>query len=112
MHGGHLPLDHSLRRCQNAAFRLLYEIGGFERGLSTPHVEADLYGEVNPGGIHVDVTVTSIGRTSFSLRCEVYQNETRVAVTTLVLVSFDYARKAAVLLSPAQRFALQSHVVG
>jgi hypothetical protein len=74
-------------------------------------VAAELHRGIGVGFIDVDVTVESIGRTSFTLRCEVFQSEMR-AVARIVLVNFDYKREEAVPLSSSQPAALEPHLVG
>jgi acyl-CoA hydrolase len=75
-------------------------------------VAAELHRGIGVGFIDVDVTVESIGRTSFTLRCEVFQSEMRAAVARIVLVNFDYKREEAVPLSSSQPAALEPHLVG
>jgi acyl-CoA thioesterase FadM len=109
VHGGHLPFHQLLLRCQQANFRFLYQLGGFDVGLNTPHVEADLLRGVAVGRMDMDVTVETIGRTSFTLRCEVAQDGQRAAIVRMVLVSFDYERERPVPLSSSQVAALKPH---
>jgi acyl-CoA thioesterase FadM len=109
VHGGHLPFHLLLHRCQQTWFRFLFELTGFEGGLSTPHVEADLYSPIGVGCIDIEVTVEAIGNSSFTLRSEVFQGENRAAVARMVLVSFDYEREVPLALSSAQRQALEGH---
>jgi acyl-CoA thioesterase FadM len=112
MQGGHLPFHQILHRCQQACFRFLFELTGFEGGLSTPHVEADLYRAIGVGTIDITVTVEAIGRTSFTLRSDVHQCQDHAAVARMVLVMFDYKRGSPVPLSSSQRSSLEAHLSG
>ena len=110
VHGGHLPSYEVLHRCQDACMRFLHAVGGFDQ-LLTPHLEADLHGVVIAGELDLDVGVHRIGRTSFTLTCDVRQRGRHVASSRFVMVSFDYEREATLPLSATQRAALETHLV-
>jgi len=111
VHGGHLPFHDVLQRCQQACFKFLYALTGFDDGLSTPHVEADLLRGVDVGPMEIGVAVERVGNTSFTLRCDVTQHGTRAAVVRMVLVSYDYETGTSRRLSDAKKSGLGNHLM-
>lgn len=105
--GGHMNFDMILRRCGHAWTAMLDEAGGFGRALIVPRIEVDYLAEVGEGELVVEVTVVSIGRTSFRLRMQVLQDGRKAAQTEAVLVLFDYQAATPVPLSPEQRSTLE-----
>ncbi|MGZ6825763.1 MAG: acyl-CoA thioesterase [Mycobacteriales bacterium] len=109
-YGHHLSFDRILRRCGLAWTAFLGELGCFGDGVIVPRLEVDYLSEVHTGTLDVDVEVLSVGRTSFRLRCTASQDGRPAARVQVVLVAFDYAGKAPVPLTDAQRALLQGHL--
>ncbi len=107
--GGHLASYEVLHRCQDACLRFLHALGGFDQALLTPHLEADLHGEVLAGELDLDVGVQRIGRTSFTLECQVRQGGKLMATGRIVMVTFDHERGSTTPLSGEQRAVLSAH---
>lgn len=105
--GAHLTFDRILGRCGEAWMAFLRELGGFGVEIICPRVEVDYYREVGAGELRIDVSVRSVGRTSFRLRLDVQQDGAPAAGAEVVLVAFDYATGSSVPLDEAQRTALQ-----
>lgn len=108
--GAHLTFDRILGRCGDAWMAFLRDLGGFGVEIICPRVEVDYLREVGAGDLVVDVTVVSVGRTSFRLRLALSQHGTAVATAEVVLVAFDYAAGASTPLEDDQRTALLAHV--
>jgi acyl-CoA thioesterase FadM len=108
--GAHLTFDRILGRCGEAWMAFLSELGGFGVEIICPRVEVDYLREVGAGDLVIDVTVVSVGRTSFRLRMALAQDGEPVASAEVVLVAFDYTAGESVALTPAQRDALQAHL--
>ena len=109
-YGSHLPYFLILHRCGLAWRDFLVALGGFDAGVIIPHLSADLAAEVHVGPVEVDVSVVTVGASSFTLRCALRQDATIAATVDVVLVSFDYLGGAMVALTDAQRGALEGHV--
>lgn len=108
--GAHLTFDRILGRCGEAWMAFLADLGGFGVEIICPRVEVDYLREVGAGDLLIDVTVLSVGRTSFRLRLAMAQGGTAVATAEVVLVAFDYTAGASVPLTEQQRTALQQHL--
>lgn len=108
-YGNHLSFDRILRRCGLAWTAFLNDLGTFDGGVICPRLEVDYHREVGTGTLDVDVSVLSVGRTSFRLRCAVLQDGEPAATVDVVLVSFAYDDRAALPLTDAQRAALATH---
>ena len=109
-YGEHLTFDRILRRCGQAWMWFLREVGEFDSGVIVPRVEVDYLTEVDVGGLDVDVSVLSVGRTSFRIRCAVSQEGRPAARVDVVLVSFGYDERRPVPLTDPQRAVLQAHL--
>jgi acyl-CoA thioesterase FadM len=113
-YGAHLPFHAILQRCglawrgHLAAMDDGRGMAALDTGVIVPNVNADFLAEVHVGTLHIDVTLTAVGRTSFTLRCDVVQDDAVAARVTVVLVSFDYAERRAVPLTSGQRAVLES----
>jgi acyl-CoA thioester hydrolase len=110
--GAHLTFDRILGRCGEAWLAFLSDLGGFGVDVICPRVEIDYLREVGAGDLVIDVSVLSIGRTSFRLGLAIGQHDQPVATAEVVLVAFDYAAGASVGLAESQRTALEEHLVG
>ncbi|HTL22653.1 MAG TPA: thioesterase family protein [Mycobacteriales bacterium] len=108
--GEHLTFDRILGRCGEAWMAFLAGLGGFGVEIICPRVEVDYLREVGAGDLVIDVSVLSVGRSSFRLRHELSQHDRPVAGAEVVLVAFDYAAGASVPLTDAQRAALTAHL--
>lgn len=108
--GAHLTFDRILGRCGEAWMAFLADLGGFGVEIICPRVEVDYLREVGAGDLVVDVTVLSVGRSSFRLRLALSQHRTAVATAEVVLVAFDYTAGSSVPLTDAQRAALSAHL--
>ncbi len=108
--GSHLNFDQVLRRCGYAWMALLHDLDVLGTGVIVPRVEVDYAREVGVGDLHVDVTVLSLGRTSFRLAMRVEQHGAQVARAEAVLVAFDYATRTPRPLTGAERTALAAHL--
>lgn len=104
--GAHLTFDRILGRCGQAWLAFLGELGGFGVEIICPRVEVDYVREVGAGELRIDVSVLSVGRSSFRLALDVQQGGVRAAGAEVVLVAFDYSLGASVPLSEGQRAAL------
>ncbi|MGB8652565.1 MAG: thioesterase family protein [Mycobacteriales bacterium] len=109
-YGEHLGFDRILRRCGLAWMAFLDEVGGFGDGVIVPRLEVDYLREVHVGTLDVDVTLLSVGRTSFRLRLDVSQDGEQAAAVEVVLVQFGYVERTPIPLSPSQRAALEQHL--
>lgn len=109
--GAHLNFDVILRRCGLAWMTMLQELGCFGRESIVPRLEVDYHREVGAGDLVIETVVVSLGRTSFRLRLDVTQADELAARVEVVLVAFDYARKAPKPLTTEQREALAPHLV-
>ncbi len=109
-YGYHLSFDRILRRCGLAWTSFLNDLGPFDGGVICPHLSVDYLAEVGEGTLDVDVSVLSVGRTSFRVLCTVLQDDVVAARVQVVLVSFAYDEKAAVPLTAAQQAALTGHL--
>lgn len=109
-YGNHLSFDRILRRCGLAWTEFLSSLGSFDGGVICPRLEVDYHREVGPGSLDVDVTVLSVGRSSFRILCAVQQDGRAAARVEVVLVSFAYDERAAVPLSSRQRTDLLAHL--
>ena len=105
-YGNHLSFDAILRRCGLAWTTFLNGLGGFGAGIIVPRLTVDYLSEVSTGTLDIDVAVTRVGTTSFTVRCSVSQEDRPCAVVDVVLVCFDYPGRRPVPLTPAQRAAL------
>lgn len=105
-YGHHLSFDRILRRCGLAWIAFLNSTGEFEGGVICPHLSVDYLAEIGEGSLDVDVTVVSVGRTSFRLLCTVQQAGVVAAKVNVALVSYDYTSRAAVPLTTGQVSAL------
>ena len=108
-YGNHLSFDAILRRCGLAWTVFLNGLDGFGAGVIVPRVSVDYLSEVDRGTLDIDVTVTKVGTTSFTIRCAVTQDGRACANVDVVLVSFDYDRRAARALTAEQRVQLAAH---
>ena len=108
--GEHLTFDRILGRCGEAWMAFLRDLGGFGVEIICPRVEVDYLREVGAGDLVIDVSVLSVGRSSFRLRHELSQHDRPVAGAEVVLVAFDYAAGASVPLTDGQRAALTAHL--
>ena len=109
-YGNHLAFDRILRRCGLAWTQFLQSLDGFDgRGVICPRLEVDYHREVDVGTLEVDVTVLSVGRTSFRLRCAVTQQGEQAATVDVVLVCFSYDDRQPVPLTAVQRASLEQH---
>jgi acyl-CoA thioesterase FadM len=108
-YGFHLSFDRILRRCGLAWTEFLNSTEVFHGGVICPHLSADYLSEVNEGTLEVDITVLSVGRTSFRILCAVSQAGVPAANVQVVLVCFDYAAQASLPLTEEQRAALAAH---
>lgn len=107
--GMHLNFDVILRRCGLAWMTLLTELECFGLEVIVPRLEVDYHREVGSGELEIEVRVIKIGTTSFRLRLDVLQERQLAAQAEVVLVVFDYDRKAPQKLSTEQRAALELH---
>lgn len=107
--GHHLNFDQILRRCGHAWMAFLAETGEFGSGVICPRVEVDYHREIGVGPFAVDVTVVSVGRTSFRLRLDVRADGELAASAQAVLVCFDYPTRSPLPLTHSQRAALEQH---
>ena len=105
--GHHLNFDSILRRCGHAWMAFLASTGEFGSGVIVPRVEVDYFREVGAGSFEVDVSVVSVGRTSFRLRLDCRAEGELAASAQAVLVCFDYATRTPLPLTDGQRAALQ-----
>ena len=105
-YGNHLSFDAILRRCGLAWTTFLNDLGGFGSGVIVPRLSVDYLSEVNLGSLDIDVSVTKVGTTSFTVRCAVSQDGRPCANVDVVLVCFDYTGRTPVPLTPEQRSAL------
>ncbi len=109
-YGAHLPFHAILQRCGLAWRAHLASLGDGAAALGTgvivPNVDADFLAEVHVGELHIDVSLTAVGRTSFTLRCDVVQDEAVAARVSVVIVSFDYPTRTSRPLTDAQRAVL------
>lgn len=108
--GAHLTFDRILGRCGEAWLAFLTELGGFGVEIICPRLEVDYLREVGAGDLVIDVSVLSVGHTSFRLRLALAQHGQPVAAVEVVLVAFDYLAGSSAPLSDAQRTALETHV--
>ena len=108
-YGNHLSFDAILRRCGIAWTVFLHELPGFGTGVIVPRLQVDYLREVDVGPLEIDVRVTKVGTTSFTVRCTVTQHGNPCADVDVVLVSFDYDGRTARPLTSDQRAALQAH---
>lgn len=108
-YGNHLSFDRILRRCGLAWTEFLNSLGSFDGGVICPHLSVDYLGEVHEGTLDVEVTVLSVGGTSFRVRCTVLQEERVAARVEVVLVSFSYDTRSALRLTEQQRAHLHAH---
>ena len=108
--GHHLNFDVILRRCGHAWMAFLASLGGFGDGVICPRVEVDYHREVGAGSFDVEVSVLSVGRTSFRLRLNCRAEGELAASAQAVLVCFDYAARQPLPLRPEQRAALEQHL--
>lgn len=106
--GHHLNFDQILRRCGHAWMAFLAESGEFGSGVICPRVEVDYHREIGVGPLAVDVSVVSVGRTSFRLRLDVRADGELAASAQAVLVCFDYATRTPLPLTSGQREELGS----
>lgn len=112
-YGAHLPFHAILQRCGIAWRAHLGSLGqgegaaALDTGVIVPNVDADFRAEVHVGRLDIDVVLVAIGTTSFTLRCDVHQDDVVAARVTVVLVSFDYERRAPVPLTAEQRAVLE-----
>lgn len=109
-YGHHLGFDRILRRCGHAWMAFLAELGEFGTGVIVPRLEVDYQREVDVGPLDVDVTVLSVGRTSFRIRCAVRQHDEPAATVEVVLVTLGYDERTPLPLTPGQRTALSRHL--
>lgn len=107
--GHHLNFDQILRRCGHAWLAFLADAGEFGTGVICPRVEVDYHREVGVGPFAVDVSVVSVGRTSFRLRLDVRSDDELAASAQAVLVCFDYDTRTPLPLTQRQRAALEQH---
>ena len=108
-YGHHLPFDRILRRCGLAWTQFLRTLDGFDGGgVICPRLEVDYHAEVGVGTLDVDVSVLSVGRTSFRLRHAVSQDGRPAATVDVVLVCFSYDARQAVPLTEQQRASLEA----
>lgn len=107
-YGYHLSFDRILRRCGLAWTEFLHSTGAFDGGVIVPHLSVDYLAEVGEGALDVDVSVLSVGRTSFRILCTVQQAAVVAAKVEVALVSYDYTGRTAVPLTAAQRTVLSS----
>ena len=108
--GEHLTFDRILGRCGEAWMAFLSDLGGFGVEIICPRVEVDYVREVGAGDLVIEVSVLSIGRTSFRLRLTMTQHGDEVASAEVVLVAFDYVSGSSVALTESQREALSTHL--
>ena len=108
-YGNHLSFDAILRRCGLAWTTFLHELPGFGTGVIVPRLSVDYLSEVDRGPLDIDVRVTRIGTTSFTVRCSVTQQGRACAEVDVVLVSFDYDGRTPQPLTAEQRAALEAH---
>ena len=108
-YGNHLSFDAILRRCGIAWTTFLRELPGFGTGVIVPRLQVDYLREVDVGPLDIDVHVTKVGTTSFTVRCSVMQHGNPCADVDVVLVSFDYDGRTPRPLTEDQRVALQAH---
>jgi acyl-CoA thioesterase FadM len=104
--GHHLNFDAILRRCGHAWMAFLGATGAFGSGVIVPRVEVDYFREVGVGAFEVEVSVLSVGRTSFRLRLDCRSEGEAVASAQAVLVCFDYETRTPLPLTDEQRAAL------
>lgn len=105
-YGNHLSFDAILRRCGLAWTTFLNGLGGFGSGVIVPRLSVDYLSEVSTGSLDIDVSVTRVGTTSFTVLCAVSQDGRPCARVDVVLVCFDYAGRRPVPLTAEQRAAL------
>lgn len=123
-YGAHLPFHAILQRCglawraHLAGLDVAAAVGrgtvsgaglaALDTGVIVPNVNADFRAEVHVGTLHIDVGLVAVGRTSFTLRCDVVQDDAVAARVEVVLVSFDYDTRMPVVLTDEQRDLLLS----
>lgn len=105
--GAHLTFDRIIGRCGDAWLAFLRERGVGDE-IICPRLEIDYLLEVGAGELRIDITVLSVGRSSFRLRLDVEQGGTKAAGAEVVLVAFDYGKGASMPLTESQRTALAS----
>ena len=105
--GAHLTFDRILGRCGDAWLAFLRDQGVGDE-IICPRLEIDYLREVGAGELRIDITVLSVGRSSFRLRLDVEQAGTKAAGAEVVLVAFDYGKGASVPLTESQRTALSA----
>ena len=105
-YGNHLSFDAILRRCGLAWTTFLNGLGVFGSGVIVPRLSVDYLSEVNTGTLDIDVSVSAVGTTSFTVRCAVSQDGRPCADVDVVLVCFDYGGRRPVPLTAGQRAAL------
>jgi acyl-CoA thioesterase FadM len=108
-YGNHLSFDRILRRCGLAWTEFLNALGSFDGGVICPHLSVDYVSEIGEGTLDVDVSVLSVGGSSFRVLCAVSQDGRPAARVEVVLVSFAYATREAVPLTDQQRSDLHAH---
>lgn len=108
-YGNHLSFDRILRRCGLAWTEFLNSLGSFDGGVICPHLSVDYVSEVGEGTLDVDVSVLSVGGSSFRVLCAVSQDGRPAARVEVVLVSFSYSAREAVPLTEQQRTDLHAH---
>ena len=111
-YGAHLPFHTILQRCGLAWRDFLAATPGLDTGLIVPHLSSDFLAEVNVGTLDIDVSLTRIGASSFTVMCAVSQDGVPAARVTVVLVSFDYETRTTVPLSATQRSLLDEMLAG
>jgi acyl-CoA thioesterase FadM len=117
-YGAHLPFHAILQRCGIAWRAHLGSLGhgvdaeALDTGVIVPNVNADFRAEVHVGELAIDVGLVAVGTSSFTLRCDVVQDDVVAASVRVVLVSFDYARRATVPLTAQQRALLEPGLAG
>ncbi|MCW2707379.1 MAG: thioesterase [Frankiales bacterium] len=108
-YGNHLSFDAILRRCGLAWTTFLNGLPGFGAGVIVPRLAVDYLSEVGTGPLDIDVHVTKVGTTSFTIRCAVTQEGRQCANVDVVLVSFDYSGRTPQPLTDEQRVHLNHH---
>ncbi|MCU1601575.1 MAG: 4-hydroxybenzoyl-CoA thioesterase [Frankiales bacterium] len=109
-YGNHLSFDAILRRCGLAWTVFLNSLDGFGAGVIVPRVSVDYLSEVDRGSLDIDVAVTKVGTSSFTILCAVTQDGRPCANVDVVLVSFDYDGRSTRPLTAGQRAQLEAHV--
>ncbi|MGA8257947.1 MAG: hotdog domain-containing protein [Nocardioides sp.] len=107
-YGSHLPFHAILQRCGIAWSSYLLNEHDIDTSVIVPNINANFLAEVHPGQLDVDVVVTRVGGSSFTVQCRVVQDAQPVATVDVVLVAFDYDQRASRPIAPRHRESLEA----